>query len=102
MTPESLNLPGDIILGAFVALVAAVPVLLLRGLYRRQRRALLTPRESLSPMRTIAFWWRWLCWFVSMPVVADFLWPKGGPYRRYNSQAFLIASQRHAAKEPKQ
>jgi hypothetical protein len=41
MTPVSLNLPGDLILLVIVALVAAVPVLLLRGLYRRQRRALL-------------------------------------------------------------
>lgn len=35
------NFIGDVMLIAFVALVAAVPVLLLRGLYRRQRRALL-------------------------------------------------------------
>lgn len=41
MTPASLNLPGDIMLLAIVALVAAVPVLLLRGLYRQQRRAML-------------------------------------------------------------
>lgn len=35
------NLIGDVMLLAIVALVAAVPVLLLHGLYRRQRRALL-------------------------------------------------------------
>jgi len=46
MTPESLNLPGDIILIAIAALVAAVPVLLLRGLCRRQRRALLEKRDG--------------------------------------------------------
>ena len=41
LTPQSLNLPGDLMLIAIAALVAAVPVLLLRGLYRRQRQALL-------------------------------------------------------------
>lgn len=41
MTPASLNLPGDLILIGVALVVAAVPVLLLRGLYRRQRRALL-------------------------------------------------------------
>lgn len=41
MTPASLNLLDDLMLLAIGALVGAVPVLLLRGLYRRQRRALL-------------------------------------------------------------
>ena len=41
MTPASLNLPGDLIIIAALLVVAAVPVLLLRGLYRQQRRAML-------------------------------------------------------------
>lgn len=41
MTPQSLNLPGDLLGLAAIIVVAAVPVLLLRGLYRRQRRAML-------------------------------------------------------------
>lgn len=41
MTPASLNLPSDLLGIAAMLVVAAVPVLLLRGLYRRQRRALL-------------------------------------------------------------
>ncbi len=38
MTPASLNLPGDLLGIAALLVVAAVPVLLLRGLYRRQSR----------------------------------------------------------------
>lgn len=41
MTPQSLNLPGDVMLLAIVALVAVPPVLYLRILYREARAALL-------------------------------------------------------------
>ena len=40
MTPASLNLPGYLVGIAALLVVAAVPVLLLRGLYRQQRRAM--------------------------------------------------------------
>ena len=50
MNPTSLNLPGDIILIAALLVIAAVPVLLLRALYRHARRALLErePQEQVE------------------------------------------------------
>jgi hypothetical protein len=40
MTPISLNLPGDLMLIGVLLALAAVPVALLRGLYKQQRKAM--------------------------------------------------------------
>jgi hypothetical protein len=41
MTPESLNLPGDLILLGIAIVLGALPVALLIGLYRQQKRAMM-------------------------------------------------------------